>query len=114
MIYIGLKDIYFSLEDLDLNQNTTDNYLDKYLPFRIQNFISENLEIVLSHEQMIKFMDFEKRKYRHLHAKVMKDEGFSSLEKVPNNLRLFTTDLIPGVNGNYLICINPTLNSYCV
>jgi len=55
-----LRNIDFSLEDLDLNQNTTDNYLDKYIPFRIQNFISENLEVIMTPEQSSKFIKFEK------------------------------------------------------
>lgn len=99
--------IKFALEDLNLNQNTTDNYLDKYIPFRIQNFISENLEVVLSKQKKLDFMDFEKRKYRHMHAKILNDEGFHNLDKKPSNLRMFKNDLIPGVNEHMSDKFNP-------
>jgi hypothetical protein len=85
------------LEDLDFNQNTTDNYLDKYIPFRIQNFISENLEVVLDKQQLAKFMEFERRKYKHMHAKILQDEGVSSLVKQPKNLKHFENDHYEGV-----------------
>jgi hypothetical protein len=87
------------LEDLDFNQNTTDNYLDKYIPFRIQNFISENLEVVLDKQQLAKFMEFERRKYKHMHAKILQDEGVSSLVKQPKNLKHFENDHYEGVIG---------------
>ena len=60
---------------------TTDNYLDKYLPFRIQNFISETLENVLPEDQLDLLKDFEKAKYRHIHQKILIDEGISNLQK---------------------------------
>ena len=87
-----LKYIDFCIKDLDLNQNTTDNYLDKYIPFRIQNFISENLEVVLNNKQMHIFMEFEKRKYQHMHDKILKDEGKNQLNKNPQDLKYFEGD----------------------
>ena len=62
-----IKYIKNCISDVDINQNTTDNYLEKYLPFTIQNFISENLEAVLSKNQFSTFKRFEKLKYRHMH-----------------------------------------------
>ena len=85
--YLELKEIDFGLEDLELNQNTTDNYLDKYIPFRIQNFISENLEVIMSQDQADKFMRFEKRKYKLMHSKILQDEGVSTLNKNPTDLK---------------------------
>lgn len=60
---------------------TTDNYLDKYLPFRIQNFISETLENVLPEDQLELLIEFEKVKYKHIHQKVLVDEGISNMKK---------------------------------
>ena len=97
-----------SLQDLDFNQTSTDNYLDKYIPFRIQNFISESMEVVLDSQQMMNFMDFERRKYQHMHAKIYRldDEPHppeqiipKALIKQPNDLMLFENDFIEGVNG---------------
>lgn len=69
----------FGLEDLSSNLMTTENYLDKYLPFRIQNFISEALEEVLPQQQLSKLIEFEKIKYKHMHDAIIQDEG------VPND-----------------------------
>lgn len=79
--------IAFGLEDLCSNLMTTDNYLDKYLPFRIQNFISETLENVLPKPQLEKLVEFEKYKYKHMHENIIKDEGISNLKKSFSNIK---------------------------
>jgi hypothetical protein len=79
--------VAFGLEDLCSNLMTTDNYLDKYLPFRIQNFISETLENVLPKPQLERLVEFEKYKYKHMHENIIKDEGTSSLKKSYSNLK---------------------------
>lgn len=74
--------IRVGLEDLCSNLMTTDNYLDKYLPFRIQNFISETLENVLPQVQLEKLVRFDKAKYKHMHENIIKDDGISNLDKM--------------------------------
>ena len=73
--------IAFGLEDLNSNMMTTDNYLDKYLPFRIQNFISETLENTIPKDQLVKLATFEKVKYKHMHENIIKDDGVPNLKK---------------------------------
>ena len=36
------------------------------------------------------------RKYRHMHLKILKDEGISTLEKKPENLKGFASDQYAG------------------
>jgi hypothetical protein len=69
------------ISDISMNLNATDNYLEKYIPFRIQNFISENLENALSKQQFKKFQVFEMKKYKQMHEVILKDEGEAALEK---------------------------------
>ena len=85
LINEDIRRITFGLEDLNSNLMTTDNYLDKYLPFRLQNFISETLENILSEDSLAKLKDFEKVKYKHMHEKILVDEGVSQLKKSYEN-----------------------------
>ena len=54
---------------LDLNRDisntmrSTDNYIEKYLPFRMQNMISETLNNVLPKAHLRKLHDFAAKKY---------------------------------------------------
>lgn len=80
LIREDINRIRFGLEDLSSNLMTTDNYLDKYLPFRIQNFISETLENVLPEDELENLKEFEKVKYKHIHKKILIDEGVSNLK----------------------------------
>ena len=68
------------MDDIDKNLTTTDNYLDKYLPFRIQNLISETLENVLDKEQIQKLTIFEGEKFKSLHERILADNGEPNLK----------------------------------
>ena len=69
------------LSDLNWNLMTTDNYLDKYLPFRIQNLISETLDSVLDDFQLKRLSQFETKKFKRMHDEILNDAGASSLDK---------------------------------
>jgi len=76
-----LSSIFYQIKDIDTNLQATDNYLEKYIPFRIQNFISENLENALSLTQFRHFQNFERKKYKQMHQVILKDEGDFVLNK---------------------------------
>lgn len=59
----------------------TDNYLEKYVPFTIQNFISESLGTFLDKDQKRLYKDHEYKKYKFLHRLVIVDEGIPDLKK---------------------------------
>ena len=70
--------------DLELNRNmslTTDNYLEKYLPLRIQNIISENIHNTFDSSVRKKFLMFEKAKYAKLNEVILQDDGKPNLNK---------------------------------
>ena len=63
--------------DLEENRNrtaTTENYLEKYLPLRIQNIISENFHNTFESVIRRKFVKFEKLKYEKLNDVILKDD----------------------------------------
>ena len=76
----NIQKLKFGLDDIDKNLTTTDNYLDKYLPFRIQNLISETLENVLDKEQIQKLTIFEGEKFKSLHERILADNGEPNLK----------------------------------
>eukprot|EP00826_Nyctotherus_ovalis_P004043 TRINITY_DN10838_c0_g2_i4.p1 TRINITY_DN10838_c0_g2~~TRINITY_DN10838_c0_g2_i4.p1 ORF type:complete len:138 (-),score=46.20 TRINITY_DN10838_c0_g2_i4:42-455(-) len=70
--------------DLEENINrtaTTENYLEKYLPLRIQNIISENIHYTFDPIVRKKFVEFEKLKYEKLNDVILKDDGKPNLNK---------------------------------
>ena len=70
--------------DLEENRNrtaTTENYLEKYLPLRIQNIISENFHNTFESVIRRKFVKFEKLKYEKLNDVILKDDGKPNLNK---------------------------------
>jgi hypothetical protein len=61
----------------------TDNYIEKYLPFKIQSTISESLFSFLEKdcEDYKKFKAFEYIAYKRIHKFVLQDEGIPNLKK---------------------------------
>ena len=62
----------------------TDNYIEKYLPFKIQNMVSESLFSFLDKdsETFKKFKQFEYTAYKKIHKFVLSDEGIPMLKKL--------------------------------
>jgi len=70
--------------DIEQNKNrgiTTENYLEKYLPFRIQNIISENFHNTFETKIRLAFLEFEKQKYKTLNDIILSDDGKPNLNK---------------------------------
>lgn len=81
--------IRFGLQDLNSNLVTTDNYLDKYLPFRMQNLISETLDSVLDEYHLRRLTAYEKEKYKKMHDDILNDNGKPSFDKSYEGVRIY-------------------------
>lgn len=57
----------------------TDNYLEKYQPFFIQEMISESLNKVCEKDAMLRLKEYEHNKYREWHKMILNDDGIPSL-----------------------------------
>lgn len=57
-----------------------ENFIEKYLPIKVQNQISETLAYVLMMKEKKKLEMFEKKKYGDLHFVVLEDQGYPNLE----------------------------------
>ena len=76
------KHSLFCIQDVSKNLDATDNYIEKYLPVKMQELINETL-ITLSKtdEEKELILDFEVKKYLDFHKVVMKDDGTPGLNK---------------------------------
>ena len=80
-----LTDIRGLQVDLDnkTNQfNTVENFVEKYIPIRIQSQISETLASVLSRSQLNKLENFEMEKFKSLNLVILDDDGSSNLKEM--------------------------------
>lgn len=75
--------IKYALKDNFAQLLATDNFLEKYLPFKIQNIVSESLLSFLEKDsQHFKdFKQFEYMAYKRIHKFVLQDEGIPNLKK---------------------------------
>ncbi|CDW76419.1 UNKNOWN [Stylonychia lemnae] len=56
-----------------------ENYIEKYIPLRVQNSICETLENVLSIKDKAKLRDFEEKKFYELRNLIIEDKGLPNL-----------------------------------
>ena len=69
--------------DLKTNQfNTVENFVEKYVPIRIQSQISETLEAVLQRSYLNRLENFEMEKYKQLNLAILEDDGTSNLTEI--------------------------------
>ena len=79
------KEIQFlriSVDDCQQTVTQTDNYLEKYMPIKVQNFITETLTNILPKRALQKLNDYMGHKYRVLKEAVERDDGIPNLNKV--------------------------------
>lgn len=67
----------YSLGDLNNNQLASENYIEKYLPFKTQALIAENINFILEKKQRKRYQEFESIKQKELHRVIVKDNGLS-------------------------------------
>jgi len=66
---------------LDNNIKGTDNYIEKYLPFKILQMTMDGLATVLDKKQSKKLQDFHTKKYKEFHGTILDDNGEPNLDK---------------------------------
>jgi hypothetical protein len=78
-----LDTLKLALKDNFAQLLATDNYIEKYLPFKIQNMVSESLLSFLERETDAhkRFKQFEYQAYKRIHKFVISDEGIPNLKK---------------------------------
>lgn len=61
----------------------TDNYIEKYLPFKIQNIVSECVfsTMDIHSKEFEAYKQFEYKAYKKIHKIVLADEGIPNLKK---------------------------------
>eukprot|EP00347_Sterkiella_histriomuscorum_P014958 403358851 len=77
-----LQYLRISIDDATMTLQQTDNYLEKYLPIKIQNFITETLTNILPRRALQKLNDFIHHKYRVLKDVIEEDKGLPNLNKI--------------------------------
>ena len=64
-------------DDLDNHLNkikTMEHFIDKYIPIRVQQLISETISAIASHTQAQRMQNFEMEKFKRLNEDLLKDE----------------------------------------
>lgn len=62
--------------------NTVENFVEKYIPIRIQSQISETLGQVLPRSQLNKLENYEMEKFNELNMKILEDDGSANLAAI--------------------------------
>ncbi len=71
----------YSSEDINNRLKATDNYLEKYIPIKIQTMISQTLHRILKYDEEFKLCQFEEDRFLELTHIVLNDNGIPSLSK---------------------------------
>lgn len=72
----------FGQQDLHRNLQATDNYLEKYFPITLQNYITETLSNVIDNKKILgRLLKYDIQVYKSLHQIILDDEGYPSLNK---------------------------------
>ena len=72
----------YSIKDLHGNLLATDNYIEKYFPIKLQNFITETLSNVIENKKIIeRLIRYDIEFYKQLHQRIIDDEGNPTLDK---------------------------------
>ena len=65
----------------------TENFIEKYLPIKVQSMISDCLGNVLKFSQLTLLEEFEKIKYEKLYQALLKDDGTPKLVDLSEKLK---------------------------
>lgn len=72
----------FSIQDLHRNLQATDNYIEKYFPIKLQNFITETISSVIENKKILgRLLKYDIEFYKELHQRIIDDEGYPTLDK---------------------------------
>jgi len=65
-----------------------ENFVEKYIPVRIQSQISETLQTVLPYKEIETLLKYEKDKFKDLHQTILDDDGIPDLFKSLRQIRM--------------------------
>lgn len=72
----------YSIQDLHRSLQATDNYLEKYQPIKLQNFITETISNVIENKKVLgRLLKYDIELYKILHQRIIDDEGVPTLDK---------------------------------
>ena len=70
------------IEDVHWNLRSTDNFIEKYLPIKVQTAISETLLSVINNRKILgRLLNYDIKKYWSLHDVILSDTGVPTLDK---------------------------------
>ena len=98
-----------NLEDNKNHSITIENFMEKYLPIKIQSQISDTVKIVTDKKSRKNLDLYEQHKYEELHSAILEDNGDPSI--VHNFKRMATFDPKSGFNKH--LNTSKTLPSNC-
>jgi hypothetical protein len=70
------------LDQITNQFNTVENFVEKYIPIRIQSQISETMGQVLPRSQLNKLENYEMEKFNELNLKILEDDGSANLASI--------------------------------
>ncbi|CDW83267.1 UNKNOWN [Stylonychia lemnae] len=65
-----------------------ENFVEKYIPIRIQSTISEVLSVILPYKEKNKLGEFEKKRFAELHQIILEDDGIPRLAEQLKQIRM--------------------------
>lgn len=69
-----------------------ENFVEKYIPIRIQSTCSEVLSYVLPYKEKLKLQEFDKKKFTELHQIILDDDGIPRLAEQLKQIRMNVND----------------------
>ncbi len=78
-IWTSIHKTQVELDEKTNQFNTVENFVEKYIPIRIQSQISETLGQVLPRSQLNKLENYEMEKFNELNLKILEDDGSANL-----------------------------------
>ena len=81
-IWASIHKTQLELDEKTNQFNTVENFVEKYIPIRIQSQISETLNSVLPRPQLNKLDNYEMEKFNELNMKILEDDGSANLAAI--------------------------------
>ena len=77
-----IQKIAYGQQDLHRNLQATDNYIEKYYPITLQNYITDTLSTVIDNKKILgRLLKYDMGLYKKLNQQIIDDEGIPSLNK---------------------------------
>jgi len=87
-----LEKLKYDVENHGNHFAMVENFVEKYIPIRIQSTISEVMSWVLPYKERKKLAEFEKRRFMELHQIILEDDGIPHLADQLKQIRMRMDD----------------------